>query len=115
MEHSSYAESLTPVFSELYHQLPPSLALDCDAFVAEVRKVRGKKNPLSLAALKNLRGEHARTIVPAQALARESISLERKISDLVNEAYGLTPDEVSLIWRTASPRMPIAGPDSDAQ
>jgi len=91
-------------------RLRSSLDLDCDAFIAEVRKVRGKKNPLSLAALKNLREAHAKTIVPAQALAREASSLERKISDLVNEAYGLTPDEVALMWQTAPPRMPITGP-----
>ena len=33
--------------------------------------------------------------------------LERQLSDLVNEAYGLTPDEVNLLWDTAAPRMPI--------
>jgi hypothetical protein len=90
------------------------VGLDSDAFVAEVRKIRGKKNPLSAAALKNLREEHARTIVPAQALQKEAQGLERRISDLVNEAYGLTPDEVRLMWETAPPRMPIAPPDPGA-
>jgi hypothetical protein len=84
------------------------IGLDNDAFVAEVRKARGKKNPLSLAALRSLREEHTRTIVPAQALAREALVLERKISDLVNEAYGLTPEEIDLMWETAPPRMPIS-------
>lgn len=56
------------------------------------------------------RKEHPRTILPAQALAREALALERRISDLVNEAYGLTPDEVALIWATAPPRMPISKP-----
>ncbi len=65
---------------------------------------------LSLAALRSLREEHARTIVPAQALAAEVRSLERRVSDLVNDAYGLTPDEVRLMWETAPPRMPIAPP-----
>jgi len=36
--------------------------------------------------------------------------LEREISDLVNAAYGLTPAEIALLWQTAPPRMPIAGP-----
>ncbi len=36
------------------------------------------------------------------------MALERKISDLVNEAYGLTPEEVQLMWQTAPPRMPIS-------
>ena len=38
------------------------MELDSDAFVAEVRRIRGKKQPLSAAALKSLRDEHARTI-----------------------------------------------------
>lgn len=51
-----------------------------------------------------------RTIVPAQALATEAMTLECRVSDLVNSAYGLTPDEVRLMWETAPPRMPIAPP-----
>jgi hypothetical protein len=86
------------------------LALDSDAFIAEIRKVRGKKNPLSLAALRALREEFARTVIPAQALASEARSLERIISDLVNEAYGLTPQEIELMWATAPPRMPVQSP-----
>ena len=84
--------------------------LDCDAFVAEVKKVRGKKKPLSAAGLANLRDEYARSIEPARALAAEALTLENEISNLVNEAYGLTPEEVALMWQTAPPRMPIAGP-----
>jgi hypothetical protein len=86
------------------------ILLTSDEFVSEVKKLRGKKNPLSLAALKNLREEHERTIIPAQALAREAQELERKVSDLVNAAYGLTPEEVRLMWETAPPRMPIPAP-----
>jgi len=101
-------------------KLQNALSLDSDALIAEVRKVRGRKKPLSLAGLKSLREEHARTIVPAQALAAEARALESRISDLVNEAYGLTPDEVRLMWETAPPRMPVApppglaAPDADA-
>jgi hypothetical protein len=81
--------------------------LDSDAFVAEVKRIRGRKNPLSAAALKSLRDEHARTIEPARTAAREALQLERQLSDLVNAAYGLTPDEVALLWKTAPPRMPF--------
>jgi hypothetical protein len=84
--------------------------LDCDCFVAEVRKVRGKKRPLTAAALANLREEYARSIDPARALAAEALTLENAVSNLVNEAYGLTPDEIALMWRTAPPRMPVARP-----
>jgi len=57
-----------------------------------------------------LRAEYARTIDPARALTAEALNLEHKVSDLVNEAYGLTPEEVALMWQTAPPRMPIAKP-----
>jgi hypothetical protein len=91
-------------------RLQSALDLDSESFVTEVRKLRGKKNALSLAAHRSLKEEHTRTILPAQALAREALALERQISDLVNEAYGLTPEEIQLMWETAPPRMPIAGP-----
>jgi len=91
-------------------KLQNPIAFNSDGLIAEVRKVRGKKKPLSLAALRSLREEHARTIEPAQALAAEARGLERRISDLVNEAYGLTPDEIRLMWETAPPRMPIDPP-----
>jgi hypothetical protein len=104
---------------KVQHEVPESstklqnpIALDSDGLIAEVRKVRGKKKPLSLAAVRDLREEHARTIEPAQSLAAEARRLERQVSDLVNEAYGLSADEVRLIWETAPPRMPIAPPDS---
>jgi hypothetical protein len=84
--------------------------LDSDAFVSEVKRIRGKKNPLSAGALKSLRDEHARTIEPVRAQAGEAQELERRLSALVNEAYGLTPDEVALMWQTAPLRMPFAGP-----
>ena len=89
-------------------KLQTPFGLDCDGFVLEVKKVRGKKKLLSSAALANLREEYTRSIEPARALAAEALCLEREVSDLVNEAYGLTPDEVALMWQTAPPRMPIA-------
>lgn len=69
--------------------------------------IRGRKNPLSAAAVKHLRDEFARSVEPAQALAREAVAAERAVSDLVNAAYGLTPAEIDLMWATAPPRMPI--------
>jgi hypothetical protein len=58
----------------------------------------------------SLREEYERTIVPSQILTREASSLEQRISDLVNAAYGLTPSEVELMWQTAPARMPLAPP-----
>ncbi|HEU5116352.1 MAG TPA: DNA methyltransferase [Isosphaeraceae bacterium] len=89
-------------------RLQNPIELDSESFIAEIRKLRGKKKPLSLAAFRSLREEHERTIVPTQALAREALILEHQVNDLVNEAYGLTPEEVNLIWETAPPRMPIS-------
>jgi len=90
--------------------LSDPLRLDDESFVAEVKKRRGRKNSLSVAALKSLRDEYARTITPARALLAEADRLERRLSDCVNEAYGLTPDEIDLMWATAPPRMPIGAP-----
>lgn len=85
-------------------------ALDSDSFIAEVRNIRGKKLPLTAAGLQALRQEYTNTIEPARTLAAEALQLECRISDLVNEAYGLTPEEIDLMWKTAPPRMPISRP-----
>ncbi|WP_119071974.1 Eco57I restriction-modification methylase domain-containing protein [Aggregatilinea lenta] len=38
--------------------------------------------------------------------------LEKQLSELVNQAYGLTPQELELLWRTAPQRMPDASPQN---
>jgi hypothetical protein len=81
-------------------------ALDEDAFVAEVQRIRGRRQLLSAAGVKALKDEHVRSVRPLQALAAEARRLEARVADLVNQAYGLTPEEVSLMWATAPPRMP---------
>jgi len=73
-----------------------------------VRRVRGKKTPLSATALRNLREEHARTIAPLAEKLREAERIEVELSNLVCEAYSLTAEEVDLMWKTAPPRMPVA-------
>lgn len=83
-------------------------ALSADELAAEVRKARGKKNPLSVAGVRRLNDEHATSVAPLQALAHEASRLERQVSDLVNAAFGLTPADVQLMWSTAPPRMPIS-------
>ena len=45
-----------------------------------------------------------------RALAAETLPLERTLSDLVNQAYGLTSAEIYLMWKSAPPRMPIPPP-----
>jgi len=42
-----------------------------------VKRIRGKKQPLTAAGLHALRDEYSRTIEPARTLAAESLDLER--------------------------------------
>ena len=86
--------------------------LECDELVTEVKRVRGKKQPLTAAGLRGLRDEYTRTVEPARARAAEALKLECAVNDLVNQAYGLTPEEIDLMWKTATPRMPIPPPTS---
>ena len=49
---------------------------------------------------------------PNRALAAKALKLERTLSGLVNQVYGLTPAEIDLTWKTAPPRMPIPPPNT---
>ena len=82
-------------------------ALGAEDFVAAVKAALPKKQNLTAARLAELKREHAATVEPARLARAEIFALEQKLSDLVNEAYGLTPKEVDLMWRTAPPRMPF--------
>jgi hypothetical protein len=84
--------------------------LDPNTWISEVKRIRGKKQPLTAAGLHALRDEYTRTIEPARVLAAETQTLERTLSDLVNRAYGLKPEEIELMWQTAPPRMPMPAP-----
>ena len=86
-------------------------ALAEDAFIEEVRRVRPRAaGRLTPAALRDLRAAFGQSAPAVRALEAESQTLERRLSDLVNAAYGLTPEEVDLMWRTAPPRMPVGAP-----
>ena len=89
------------------NKLLAAAELASDAWVAEVKRIRGKKLPLTAAGVRGLRDEYTRTIAPARARAAETLTLERTLSDLVNQAHALTPAEIALMWQTAPPRMPI--------
>jgi hypothetical protein len=82
-------------------------ALGREAFIASVINALPGKRMLTAAEIDELRREHTQTIEPARQSRREAFVLERKLSDLVNDAYGLTPEEEQLIWSTAPPRMPF--------
>jgi hypothetical protein len=95
--------------TEPSQRLREATDLSNDDFVAEIRKARGARRPLPAAAVQAIREEWERTVRPARMLLAEAGRLERELSDLVNAAYGLTPEEVALMWRTAPPRMPPPG------
>jgi hypothetical protein len=94
------------------NKLLAATELDSDTWVGEVKRIRGKKLPLTAAGVHALRDEYTRTIEPSRALAAETLKLERTLSDLVNQAYALTSAEVELMWQTAPPRMPVSRPSS---
>jgi hypothetical protein len=82
-------------------------ALDEEAFVAEVRKRRPRAaGALTPAGLKALRAGYAEQATPERQRAGEALALERRLAALVNDAYGLSAEDVALLWRTAPPRMP---------
>ena len=83
-------------------------ALSSDQFLEQIRKARGARKPLSGAAVHIMREEYAKTVLPIQEMLRKAERIEWQLNDLVNEAYGLTPDDVRLMWATAPPRMPLA-------
>jgi hypothetical protein len=83
-------------------------SLDADAFVQEVKKRKPKPaGGLSPAAIKAVRQVYSDYAPEIQSRKTEASTLEHRLSDLVNRAYGLTPEEIDLMWKTAPPRMPI--------
>ncbi len=86
------------------------VGLTVEEMLAEIKKLLPKKKGLSAADLQRIKAEHATTVVPLKANAARADQLEREVSDLVNEAFGLTPAEVALMWDTAPPRMPFTPP-----
>jgi hypothetical protein len=82
--------------------------LDEAAFIQQVRARRPKQEArLSPAAVGELTRVYRQYVPLLRAGAAETARLEGRLAELVNTAYGLTPDEVELLWRTAPPRMPV--------
>jgi hypothetical protein len=90
--------------------LEAPFALSADAFAEALRKVLPKKQKLSVAGVAANKQAHAETVAPVATRLNEAAALERELSAVVNAAYGITPEEAALIWRTAPPRMPITAP-----
>lgn len=82
--------------------------LAADDFAAEVRQRRPKSAPrLSPAKLAELKQTHHDYATLERHRQAETLGLERQLAGLVNRAYGLSEDDIALLWRTAPPRMPI--------
>lgn len=108
---------------ELLHWLRVEFAIDTpgqrleaytrlteDEFVAEVRKRRPKgASRLTPQAIAELAKTHQQYADADRARAASMQKLERELSTLVNQCYGLTDAEIDLLWRTAPPRMPQSG------
>lgn len=58
-------------------------------------------------ALAELAGVHEQYVVPARNRRVQLQAAEKRIAALVNQAYGLSAEEIELMWKTAPPRMPI--------
>ena len=81
--------------------------LSAGDFVEEVKRRRPRRadalSPRETAMLRNAHGDVAPRLTAVDA---KIAGLERRLSLLVNRAYGLAPEEVELMWSTAPPRMP---------
>ena len=82
----------------------------CDGFVAAVRAVLPRRQSLTPTQLRQLRDAFAETAEPARTARGELLTYERALAAMVERAYGLTDEEVALMWRTAPPRMPLPLP-----
>jgi hypothetical protein len=82
-------------------------ALTPDAFVTAVQAAIPRRRKLTAGEIADLKREHEVTIEPARVARRKMFTFEQHLSDLVNSAYGLTPEEAALMWDTAPPRMPF--------
>lgn len=84
--------------------------LDSDGFVAAVRAALPRRQSLTPTQLRQLRDAFAETAEPARTARGELLAHERTLAAMVERAYGLTEEEVALMWRTAPPRMPLPSP-----
>ena len=81
-------------------------ALNLDTFLTEVKK-RGNHKRLSPALVTELSDTFADYAAALQTHNGERLAHERRIAEAVFEAYGLSKDDIALVWQTAPPRMPL--------
>ena len=84
--------------------------LSFEELIEEVLKQLPKSkssDPLGVKGLKSIREAYQEYVPGIQTRKQEALTLEKRLSDLVNQAYQLTPEEIDLMWKTAPPRMPF--------
>ena len=98
---------------KLGNKLEDFATLEFPDFVEEVRKrmpkpktAKKSSDPLSIPAFTALRKAHNDYVPEINSRKNEALKLEQRLSDLINQAYQLTPEEIDLMWKTAPPRMP---------
>ncbi|QJB45958.1 Eco57I restriction-modification methylase domain-containing protein [Dolichospermum flos-aquae] len=98
---------------KLGNKLEDFATLEFPDFVEEVRKRMVRKTtakkiipPLDISAFTVLRKAHNDYVPEINSRKNEALKLEQRLSDLINQAYQLTPEEIDLMWKTAPPRMP---------
>ncbi|MBK8986688.1 MAG: hypothetical protein IPM39_11500 [Chloroflexi bacterium] len=97
--------------AEVGQKLESFAALNSVDFTQEVKKRRPRAaGLLTPAAVRTLKSTHETYSGDVRQRQTHINQLENTISNLVNQAYGLTDDEIAWLWQTAPPRMPIAAP-----
>lgn len=91
-------------------QLQAAYQLTRDNFLAAVRERSEGDGRLTSEEVGALTQEYQDVLQPLRSRQQTAAAHERTVADLVNQAYGLTEDEVDLLWRTAPPRMPVEDP-----
>jgi hypothetical protein len=81
--------------------------LSFDEFVGAVKAGLPRSRKLTAAEVGELKREYTVTIQPAVTSRAEVARLEASISDVVNAGYGLSQEDVTLLWSSAPPRMPF--------
>jgi len=95
---------------KLGQKLEDFVSLDCDQFLQEVRQRQPKGANFGPKVIKQLREIYNDYAPAIQTRRAQTLQLENQLSDLINQAYGLTPADIALLWQTAPPRMPIPRP-----
>lgn len=82
-------------------------ALSFDDFIKAVKGGLERGRKLTASEINELKREYGTTLAPAIESRAEITKFEGAISDIVNAAYGLSQEEIALLWSSAPPRMPF--------